>query len=140
MPIFDFFYHSISPKNISTLNRKSFPQDFIFGAASAASQYERAAFEDGREPSIWDKIANHCNGDVADDFYHRYKGDIKLMKFLGSNGFRFPSHGQGLYLMGSQVKCGGGFLSPRIVDDFVDFAELRFKEFGDGVKHWPTIN
>ncbi|KAK3211285.1 hypothetical protein Dsin_015991 [Dipteronia sinensis] len=34
----------------------------------------------------------------------------------------------------------GGFLSPRIVDDFRDFAELCFKEFGDRVKHWITIN
>ncbi|KAF7139147.1 hypothetical protein RHSIM_Rhsim07G0051500 [Rhododendron simsii] len=34
----------------------------------------------------------------------------------------------------------GGFLSPRIVADFVDFAELCYKEFGDRVKHWITLN
>ncbi|GLT36956.1 hypothetical protein SLA2020_113010 [Shorea laevis] len=34
----------------------------------------------------------------------------------------------------------GGFLSPHIVDDFRDFAELCFKEFGDRVKHWITLN
>ncbi|KAG5539001.1 hypothetical protein RHGRI_019526 [Rhododendron griersonianum] len=34
----------------------------------------------------------------------------------------------------------GGFLSPLIVDDFVDFANLCFKEFGDRVKHWITMN
>ncbi|XP_044490041.1 beta-glucosidase 12-like [Mangifera indica] len=34
----------------------------------------------------------------------------------------------------------GGFLSPRIVDDFRDFAEVCFKEFGDRVKHWITLN
>ncbi|XP_012573136.1 beta-glucosidase 12-like [Cicer arietinum] len=33
-----------------------------------------------------------------------------------------------------------GFLSPRIVDDFRDYAELCFKEFGDRVKHWITLN
>ncbi|KAL0374163.1 UNVERIFIED_CONTAM: Furcatin hydrolase [Sesamum radiatum] len=33
-----------------------------------------------------------------------------------------------------------GFLSPHIVDDFKDFAELCFKEFGDHIKHWATIN
>ncbi|KAM1752367.1 hypothetical protein ACFX11_010360 [Malus domestica] len=34
----------------------------------------------------------------------------------------------------------GGFLSPRIVDHFKDYAELCYKEFGDRVKHWFTVN
>uniref|UniRef100_A0A7N2KL41 Beta-glucosidase 12-like n=1 Tax=Quercus lobata TaxID=97700 RepID=A0A7N2KL41_QUELO len=34
----------------------------------------------------------------------------------------------------------GGFLSPHIVDDFRDYSELLFKEFGDRVKHWITLN
>ncbi|KAJ7980720.1 Beta-glucosidase [Quillaja saponaria] len=33
-----------------------------------------------------------------------------------------------------------GFLSPRIVNDYRDYAELCFKEFGDRVKHWITLN
>ena len=46
--------------------------------------------------SIWDtfshtpgKTHNGDTGDVADDFYHRYKEDIALMKDLGLKGFRF---------------------------------------------------
>ncbi|KAL0308305.1 UNVERIFIED_CONTAM: Raucaffricine-O-beta-D-glucosidase [Sesamum radiatum] len=34
----------------------------------------------------------------------------------------------------------GGFLSPRIVEDFAEFAQLCFFEFGDRVKHWITQN
>ncbi|KAG6402790.1 hypothetical protein SASPL_135003 [Salvia splendens] len=34
----------------------------------------------------------------------------------------------------------GGFLSPLIIDDFRDFAEVCFKEFGDRIKHWMTVN
>ncbi|KAF2293638.1 hypothetical protein GH714_003596 [Hevea brasiliensis] len=34
----------------------------------------------------------------------------------------------------------GGFLSSEIVDDFHDFADLCFKNFGDRVKYWVTIN
>ncbi|OWM73473.1 hypothetical protein CDL15_Pgr026572 [Punica granatum] len=34
----------------------------------------------------------------------------------------------------------GGFLSPRIVDDFRDYVGVCFKEFGDRVKHWITLN
>ncbi|GMJ07111.1 beta glucosidase 13 [Hibiscus trionum] len=34
----------------------------------------------------------------------------------------------------------GGFLSPRIVDDFRDYADVCFKELGNRVKHWITLN
>ncbi|KAL0287049.1 UNVERIFIED_CONTAM: Oleuropein beta-glucosidase [Sesamum calycinum] len=34
----------------------------------------------------------------------------------------------------------GGFLSEDIVNDFRDFAELCFWEFGDRVKYWMTLN
>ncbi|KAL6275270.1 hypothetical protein ACE6H2_018871 [Prunus campanulata] len=34
----------------------------------------------------------------------------------------------------------GGLLSPRIVDDFQAYADLCYKEFGDRVKHWTTLN
>ncbi|GMN57296.1 hypothetical protein TIFTF001_026410 [Ficus carica] len=34
----------------------------------------------------------------------------------------------------------GGFLSPHIVNHFKDYAELCYKEFGDRVKHWITLN
>ncbi|KAI7731780.1 hypothetical protein M8C21_009175, partial [Ambrosia artemisiifolia] len=33
-----------------------------------------------------------------------------------------------------------GFLSCKIVDDFVNYAEICFWEFGDRVKNWVTIN
>ncbi|KAI4333183.1 hypothetical protein L6164_018021 [Bauhinia variegata] len=34
----------------------------------------------------------------------------------------------------------GGFLNPKIVVDFADYSELCYREFGDRVKHWITIN
>lgn len=73
-----------------------FPQNFIWGSATASYQIEGAANEDGRGPSIWDKfsripgaVANGDTGDIACDHYHRYKDDIKLMKKIGLNGYRF---------------------------------------------------
>ncbi|PRQ54451.1 putative beta-primeverosidase [Rosa chinensis] len=77
-------------------NRSSFPSGFLFGAGSAAYQSEGAAFLHGRGPSIWDtfvrknpeKISDHSTGDVANDFYHHYKEDIKLMKKIGLDTFR----------------------------------------------------
>ena len=73
-----------------------FPKDMKWGAATAAYQIEGAAFEDGKGPSIWDtfshtpgKVLNGDNGDVAADSYHRYEEDIKLMKELGIDTYRF---------------------------------------------------
>ena len=34
------------------------------------------------------QVHNNDNGDVADDFYHRYLGDIEIMKSLGVKMFR----------------------------------------------------
>ncbi|XP_031274751.1 beta-glucosidase 17-like isoform X1 [Pistacia vera] len=34
----------------------------------------------------------------------------------------------------------GGFLSPQIVNDFRDYADFCFREFGDRVKYWITLN
>ncbi|EOA22623.1 hypothetical protein CARUB_v10003292mg, partial [Capsella rubella] len=62
------------------LNRYSFPPHFDFGVATSAYQYEGAVEEGGRTQSIWDKFThefpertNMDNGDIAVDFYHRYK-------------------------------------------------------------------
>jgi beta-glucosidase len=75
---------------------RRFPQNFIWGTATAAYQVEGAVHEDGRGPSVWDTFSHtpgktHAGdtGDVADDFYHRYKEDIQLMQRLGCKGFRF---------------------------------------------------
>ncbi len=71
----------------------SFPENFLWGAASAATQIEGAWNEDGKVPSVWDVAGKHIkNGDntfVACDHYHRYKEDIALMKELGLKSYRF---------------------------------------------------
>lgn len=74
----------------------SFPEDFLWGTATAAYQVEGAAAEDGRGPSIWDsfvrqpgKVLHGHTGEEACDQYHRYKEDITLMKRLGVDSYRF---------------------------------------------------
>lgn len=71
----------------------AFPENFWWGAASAATQIEGAWDEDGKVPSVWDVAGKHIkNGDnchVACDHYHRYKEDIALMKELGLKSYRF---------------------------------------------------
>jgi beta-glucosidase len=73
-----------------------FPEDFCWGAATAAYQIEGAYREGGRKPSVWDtfsatrgKVLNGDTGAVACDHYHRYKGDVQLMAELGIKHYRF---------------------------------------------------
>ncbi len=73
-----------------------FKPDFLFGSATASYQVEGAANEGGRTPSIWDtfshtpgKTTNGDTGDVACDQYHRYAGDVALMKEMGLQAYRF---------------------------------------------------
>jgi beta-glucosidase len=74
----------------------SFPNGFVWGTATSAYQIEGAVDEDGRGRSIWDtfahtpgKIVDHSNADRANDHYHRYKGDVRLIKELGVKAYRF---------------------------------------------------
>ncbi len=74
----------------------SFPEGFLWGAATASYQIEGAADEDGRGPSIWDtfshtpgKTYRGDTGDVACDHYHRLEEDLDLMADLGLRAYRF---------------------------------------------------
>ncbi|MDW6025428.1 GH1 family beta-glucosidase [Mesorhizobium sp. BAC0120] len=74
----------------------AFPQNFLWGASTAAYQVEGAAAEDGRGPSIWDsfvrqpgKIVRGDTGDVAGDQYHRLESDLDLAAELGLKLHRF---------------------------------------------------
>lgn len=68
---------------------------FLWGTASAAYQWEGGWNEGGKGESNWDQFCHGPNntkgftGDVAADFYHRYKEDIQLLKKGGHNTLRF---------------------------------------------------
>jgi beta-glucosidase len=75
--------------------RLQYPQGFLWGCATAAYQIEGGARDDGRGPSLWDVFAHTPGkthdgdtGDVADDSYHLYKEDVKLLKALGVSTYR----------------------------------------------------
>ncbi|MDI3404355.1 GH1 family beta-glucosidase [Streptomyces cavernicola] len=73
-----------------------FPEEFLWGAATAAYQIEGAVREGGRTPSIWDtfsrtpgKVLGGDTGDVACDHFHRRREDVRLMAELGLGAYRF---------------------------------------------------
>ncbi|MDA5522216.1 glycoside hydrolase family 1 protein [Yersinia kristensenii] len=75
---------------------KSFPNNFLWGSASAAYQVEGAWDLDGKGASVWDKFVRipgktfeNTTGDVAVDHYHRYKEDVALMAEQGLSAYRF---------------------------------------------------
>ena len=66
-------------------------KDFLWGSATASYQCEGAVNEGGRVPSMWDTYLHdggYETGDVASDFYHHYKEDIKMMAEGGQNTLR----------------------------------------------------
>lgn len=83
-----FSNHAANEKN-------KFPDDFEFGASTAAYQIEGAWDTDGKGPSIWDTfthqhpelIKDASTGDVAADSYQFYEEDIKAIKRLGVSFF-----------------------------------------------------
>ncbi|HSZ40139.1 MAG TPA: GH1 family beta-glucosidase [Trebonia sp.] len=74
----------------------SFPDGFLWGAATAAYQIEGSPDADGKGPSIWDtfshtpgKVRGGDTGDVACDSYRRYEQDADLIQSLGLSAYRF---------------------------------------------------
>jgi beta-glucosidase len=115
----------------------AFPDDFIWGAATAAYQIEGAVDEDGRGESIWDrfcatpgKVRAGDTGTVACDFYHRYPEDIALMQELGLAAFRFSIAWPRVLPDGrGRVNEAGLDFYDRLVDDLL----------AAGIQPFPTL-
>ena len=78
----------------------SFPNNFLWGGAAAANQFEGAYQEDGKGLSVQDILPKGIVGPVTEvptadnlklegiDFYHRYPQDIALLAEMGFKIFR----------------------------------------------------
>jgi len=72
------------------------PSGFTMGVATSAFQIEGAILDGGREPSTWDtfmaqpgRIADGSDAAITTDHYHRYSEDVRLMRELGVDSYRF---------------------------------------------------
>jgi len=78
------------------MTEECFPDEFVWGVATAAYQIEGAVTADGRGPSVWDMLcrkegaiwAGH-DADVTTDHYHHWRQDVALFRELGVGGYRF---------------------------------------------------
>ena len=165
------------------MQRLVFPEDFVWGVATASYQVEGAVNEGGRGECIWDTFSRKPgavyageSGAVACDQYHRYAEDVALLKELGFTSYRFsiawpriiPNgtgkvnpegiayyrrlcdelHKHGIstcatiyhWDLPQPLEDVGGWVNRSIVDAFEEYAKVCFKELGDVVDRWITIN
>ncbi|KAI6682739.1 hypothetical protein NL676_028652 [Syzygium grande] len=157
------------------VKRSDFPADFLFGAATSAVQVEGSARKYGKGLSAWDTYAERFPGKIVDkstpetavDSYRRYKEDVKLLKELGVDAYRFSISWTRILPSGSlsggvnqegidhynnlidELIKNGEYCSDTgsqllfffiDMDDFRDYAEICFKTYGDRVKKWITVN
>ena len=119
---------------------KTFPSNFVWGAATASYQIEGAWNEDGKGESIWDrfshtpgKVQDGDTGDVACDHYHRWESDLEIVKDLGLNAYRFSIAWPRILPNGrGQVNQPGLDFYNRIVDRLL---ELKIEPYVT-LYHW----
>ena len=109
-----------------------FPEEFIWGASTAAYQIEGAWKEDGKGESIWDRFSHTAgrvkdgsNGDIACDSYHRYKEDIALLKEMNLGSYSFSISWPRIQPKGSGAANSKGLDYYKRVADALLAAKIR---------------
>ncbi|CAH2036399.1 unnamed protein product [Thlaspi arvense] len=85
----------------------------------------------------WSRVLPKGTGKVDENGIAYYNNLINELKANGIEPYVTIFHWDVPQTLEDEYK---GFLSPRIVDDFRNYAELLFQRFGDRVKFWITLN
>jgi len=104
-----------------------FPDEFLWGTATSAYQIEGSPTADGAGRSIWHRFSHtpentflDQTGDIACDHYRRYKDDVKVMRELGLNAYRFSiAWGRVLPAGTGKVNKKGLDFYSRLVDELL---------------------
>lgn len=105
-----------------------FPDDFLWGSATAAYQIEGSPLADGAGASIWQRFSHDPRlmatpgdtGDIACDHYNRSKDDVALMKQLGLQAYRFSVAWGRIFPEGTgAINRAGLDFYERLVDDLL---------------------
>jgi beta-glucosidase len=85
-----------TPRRLARRECGRFRRIFGGGVSTAAYQAEGGWNEDGKGESVWDHfthtpsmIKGAATGDITCDTYHRYADDLRLMKHLNVQSYRF---------------------------------------------------
>jgi len=115
----------------------TFPENFVWGAATASFQIEGGYDADGKGPSIWDRFCEvpgnvklGHTGDVACDHYHRFEEDIELMRRLGLEAYRFSISWSRIFPEGTGAVSEKGIsFYDRLIDVLLEA----------GIQPWATL-
>ncbi len=109
----------------SMFSRRDFPQDFVFGTATAAYQIEGSSFGDCGS-SHWDtyaatpgNVVNADDGALACDHYHRYESDLDLVQAGGFDAYRFSTSWARVMPDGRTINPAGLDFYDRLADAIV---------------------
>ncbi|OEL35434.1 Beta-glucosidase 12 [Dichanthelium oligosanthes] len=126
------------------ISRRSFPEGFVFGTASSAYQEDVHIMKDMgmdayRFSISWSRILPNgsLSGGINREGVRYYNNLIDELVSKGLQPFVTLFHWDSPQALEDKY---GGFLSPNIINDYKDYAEVCIKEFGDRVKHWITFN
>ena len=111
------------------MERKEFPDGFLWGVATSAYQIEGAPLAGGAGPSDWHQFAHEdgrisdgAHGDVACDHYNRYADDVRLIAELGVNAYRFSVSWSRIFPEGVGRKNPKGLeFYDRLVDSLLSY-------------------
>ncbi|KAL8230187.1 hypothetical protein R6Q59_000460 [Mikania micrantha] len=121
------------------IKRSDFPPGFIFGAATSAYQVEGAYLQDAKSLSNWDVFCHSTgcsadgeNGDIADDHYNLFLGDIDAMHSIGLDSYRFSISWARILPRGrfGEINPAGIMFYNKIIDNLI----LK------GIEPFVTIN
>ena len=105
-----------------------FPDGFLWGAATSAYQIEGSPLADGAGESNWHRfshqpgrIVDGDHGDFACDHYHRFADDIRLMRDLGLQAYRFSFSWSRILPAGTgKINQAGVDFYSRLVDTLLE--------------------
>lgn len=115
----------------------TFPNDFVWAAASASFQIEGASTKDGKGPSVWDTFCRqpgnvYCGntGDIACDHYNRFEEDCRIMKDIGLKAYRLSVSWPRVLPEGTgKVNEKGLAFYDRLIDKLLEY----------GIEPWVTL-
>ena len=119
------------------MNRREFPANFVWGAASSAFQVEGYPEADGAGESNWLRfcrkkgtVHNDECPDTSPGEYRLYREDVKLMKEIGLKAYRFSLSWSRLF------PNGDGQLNPAGLDYYNRLIDTLLE---NGIAPWITV-
>ena len=129
--------HAMGLKVMNGTASYRFPDGFVWGTATAATQVEGATNEGGKGESVWDRFATRpgkiregTNPSVACDHYHRFEADADLMRDLGLSAYRFS------VAWPRVIPDGDGVVNPAGLDFYDRLVDALLSR---GITPWVTL-